>query len=68
MALYWFVVLPLIIALVSYLSHSRQTKIIVLLIQVAFFYPLDCKFLLMYAFMEQSLKSLADMIWELVLP
>jgi multicomponent Na+:H+ antiporter subunit D len=37
MALYWFVVLPLMIALVSYLSNSQRTKVTVLFIQVAFF-------------------------------
>ncbi len=38
MALYWFVVLPLMIALVSYLSNSKRTKVIVLFIQVAFLF------------------------------
>ncbi len=37
MSLYWFIVLPIIIGLISYFSHSYRTKIFVLLIQFGFF-------------------------------
>ncbi len=37
MGLYWFIVLPLIIGLLFYFSHSYRTRVLVLLVQLAFF-------------------------------